>query len=60
MVWFNERCVLSCRAKQIEYKVWSPSRTQAAWEVYRVARPRAKLVYINMVNEHSRNRANHS
>ena len=38
---FDDWCVLSQRAKQGAYRVWSRSRTQADWEEYRVARSHA-------------------
>ena len=43
--WFNDRCVLAYRAKQKEYRVWSHSRTQAAWEEYRMTCRRDQVVY---------------
>ena len=44
-LWFDDRCVLAHRVKQRAYRVWSPSRMQANWEEYRMARRNAQLVY---------------
>ena len=43
-LWFDDRCVLAHRAKQRVYRMLSSGKTQADWEVYRVARCRAQHV----------------
>ena len=42
---FDYRFILAHRAKQRACRVWSRSRTQAAWKEYRGARHHAPLVY---------------
>ena len=45
-LWFDDRCVVVYRAKQRAYRVWTSSRTQDDWELYRVARCHAQHVYV--------------
>ena len=54
---FDNLRVLTNRAKQIAYRVWSRSRTQADWENYRMTRRHAQHVYVEAeraFNEKSR------
>ena len=44
--WFYDQCVVTHRAKQRAYRVWSCSRIQHDWEGYTVACRRAQHMYV--------------